>query len=45
MMEYTVFQIEISKTYGKIEWYEDIKSVMKSAGGKGEATVFLFTDS
>lgn len=27
MEEYEVFQIEISKTYGRTEWQEDIKKV------------------
>lgn len=32
LQEYEVFQIEISKTYGKTEWHEDIKKVLKMAG-------------
>lgn len=32
MQEFEVFQIEISKTYGKFEWHEDIKKVLKMAG-------------
>lgn len=27
-----MFQIEISKAYGKFEWHEDIKKVLKMAG-------------
>jgi dynein heavy chain len=27
-----VFQIEISKTYSKADWHEDIKKVLKLAG-------------
>lgn len=45
MNEYKTIQIEISKQYGTVEWHEDIKKVLKSAGGKGIPTVFLFTDS
>ena len=30
--EFEVFQIEISKAYGKFEWHEDIKKVLKMAG-------------
>ena len=30
--EFEVFQIEISKAYGKFEWHEDIKRVLKMAG-------------
>jgi len=44
-MEYTVKQIVITKTYGKTEWYDDLKSIMKLAGGKCEPTVFLFGEN
>ena len=45
IMEYDVKQIELSKNYGKNEWRDDIKAILKNAGGKGNHTVFLFTDS
>jgi hypothetical protein len=32
LQEFEVFQIEISKTYGKVEWHDDIKKVLKLAG-------------
>lgn len=32
LQEFEVFQIEISKAYGKFEWHEDIKKVLKMAG-------------
>ncbi|KRX11121.1 P-loop containing nucleoside triphosphate hydrolase [Pseudocohnilembus persalinus] len=44
IMDYKVFQIEISKQYGKQEWQDDIKLFMKNAG-QDKPTVFLFTDS
>jgi len=40
-----LFQPEISKSYGKTEWREDIKSVLKMAGCQNKPTVFLMTDS
>ncbi|EGR31445.1 hypothetical protein IMG5_109350, partial [Ichthyophthirius multifiliis] len=45
MLDQATIQIEISKLYGKTEWHEDIKKILKNAGGKGIQTVFLFTDS
>lgn len=32
--EYEIFQIEITKTYGKLEWKEDLKKILKQTGGK-----------
>ena len=43
--EFEVFQIEISKTYGKLEWGEDIKKVLKLAGEANKPVVFLFADT
>lgn len=40
-----MFQPEISKNYGKTEWREDIKSVLKGCGASGKTTVFLVTDT
>ena len=45
MMDFTVVEIEISKTYGKNEWREDLKRLLTTAGGDGKSTVFLFTDA
>ena len=45
MLDYSIFQIELTKLYGKPEWREDLKTVLKKAGGLGEQTVFLLTDS
>ncbi|KAG2490029.1 hypothetical protein HYH03_011494 [Edaphochlamys debaryana] len=43
--EYEVFQIEISKTYSKSEWHEDIKKVLRMAGEANKRVVFLFSDT
>ncbi|XP_069101059.1 dynein axonemal heavy chain 12-like isoform X1 [Argopecten irradians] len=45
MAGYNIFQPEISKSYGKVEWREDIKSVLKASGCQGNTTVFLITDT
>ncbi|KER25823.1 hypothetical protein T265_06797 [Opisthorchis viverrini] len=45
MAGYSIFQPEISKNYGKAEWREDIKILLKRAGGEGKPTVFLMTDT
>ena len=45
MEEFEVYQIEISKTYGKSEWGEDIKKVLKIAGEANKPVVFLFADT
>eukprot|EP00854_Cymbomonas_tetramitiformis_P002297 gene2297-3019_t len=45
MEEYEVFQIEISKSYGMVEWREDLKKVMRIAGESDKRVTFLFTDT
>jgi dynein heavy chain, axonemal len=42
--EFELFQIELTKNYGKVEWHEDLKKFIRRAGC-GDPTVFLFTDS
>jgi len=43
--EQEVCQIEITKTYGRAEWQEDLKKILRKAGGKGVPSVFLFNDT
>ena len=43
--EMKTFQIEISKSYTKVEWRDDLKKMMKAAGAEGVHTVFLFSDT
>ena len=45
MCGHSFFQPEISKGYSINEWRDDIKKVVKEAGGKGKNTTFLFTES
>ena len=40
-----VIQVEISKTYGVVEWREDLKKMLRMSGGEGKNVVFLFSDS
>ncbi|XP_052396332.1 dynein axonemal heavy chain 12 [Carassius gibelio] len=45
MANMTLFQPEISKSYGMNEWRDDLKRLMKNAGVKGQKMVFLLTDA
>ena len=40
-----MFQIELSKHYGSIEWKEDLKKTMLSAGVNRSPVVFFFSDT
>jgi len=42
---FEVFQVEIKKNYRIAEWREDVKELMRIAGGKGYPTSFLLTDT
>ena len=43
--EFQLFQVEISKGYGMVEWREDLKTVLRMAGEEAKPTVFLFSDT
>ena len=45
MAEYSLFTIEISKSYSIAEWREDLRTVLRKAGSDGQPTVFLFSDN
>lgn len=43
--EYELFQIELSRQYGKYEWHEDVKNILRKACASDQHVTFLFTDS
>lgn len=42
--EFSLFTIEITKSYGLTDWREDIKSMMTRAGVQNKPTVFMIDD-
>jgi dynein heavy chain len=45
MADFKLFQIQISKTYGAVEFHDDLKKVLMQAGAQNEPSVFLFSDT
>ncbi|XP_045475837.1 dynein axonemal heavy chain 3 [Harmonia axyridis] len=45
MAEYGVFEIELSRNYGIVEWRDDLKKLLLKAGAEGKTTTFLFADT
>lgn len=43
--DFDTFQVEIKKNYRKQEFREDLKTLMRETGQKGQNTAFIFTDS
>ncbi|KAI9348792.1 dynein heavy chain and region D6 of dynein motor-domain-containing protein [Zopfochytrium polystomum] len=43
--DYHCFQVELTRTYGDVEWREDLKKLYISAGLEGKQTVFLLSDT
>ena len=40
-----MFKVDITKSYGKNEWQDDLKTMYKSLGMDNKKIVFTFTDS
>ncbi|XP_050428284.1 dynein axonemal heavy chain 3-like [Adelges cooleyi] len=45
MADFDLFQVEIVRDYGKDEWNEDIKKLLRDAGCKGKPVTFLMSDN
>lgn len=43
--EYDLFQIELSRQYGRYEWFEDVKNILRKASASDLHVTFLFCDS
>jgi dynein heavy chain len=43
--EYTLFRVEVSKTFGETEWHDALRQMLLDAGLKEQPTVFLFSDT
>ena len=45
MADFACFSIEITRSYGKTEWREDLKKVLMTAGAENKPITFLFSDT
>jgi dynein heavy chain len=45
IVEYELFEVLARRNYGKEEWREDLKKVVKIAGLQGRQVLFIFRDS
>lgn len=40
-----MYHIELTSTYSRNDWADDLKAAIRMAGEKGKPTVFLFNDT
>jgi dynein heavy chain, axonemal len=45
MADYKVHQVELTSTYSRADWADDLKAVLRGVGEKGEPTVLLLSDT
>ena len=45
VVDFDLYQIEISKNYGNPDWLEDMKRLLMNCGTKQQRTTFLFSDT
>lgn len=45
MAEYTLYTIEMTRTYGPSDWRDDLKALLLRAGADGKPMVFLLSDT
>ncbi|ESN93064.1 hypothetical protein HELRODRAFT_69886 [Helobdella robusta] len=45
MMDFDIYEIEMTRGYSSVEWHEDLKSMFRKTGLNDMPGVFLFSDS
>jgi len=45
VLEYDIFTVELTKSYDFTAWREDMKNLLRKAGGQNKVTTFLLTDT
>lgn len=45
ILDYEVYQVEISKSYTMVEWRDDLKRILRKATDASSGSVFLFSDT
>ncbi|RYY35898.1 hypothetical protein EON62_02155, partial [archaeon] len=45
LVECTVMEVELSKSYGVTEWRDDLKRILREAGTSAQPVLFMFADT